>query len=166
VPRVNKILVYPKRSGRNAPPAEVPADLARDFSEASAVIADSPQASAALSRRCLQQILVEHAGAQGRDLAQQIQSVLDRPGLPSYLAEALDAVRTIGNFAAHPIKSTHSREIIPVEANEAEWSLDILESLFDFYFVQPVKLEQRRSALTEKLQSAGKPALKRGVHDA
>jgi hypothetical protein len=33
----------------------------------------------------------------------------------------LDAIRTIGNFAAHPIKSTSSGEIVDVEPGEAEW---------------------------------------------
>jgi len=37
--------------------------------------------------------------------ADQIQEVLDSGKLPSNLAENIDAIRTIGNFAAHPIKS-------------------------------------------------------------
>jgi hypothetical protein len=58
------------------------------------------------------------------------------------------------------MKSTNSGEIIDVEAGEAEWCLDVLESLFDFCFVQPSALAAKRSALNQKLTDAGKPAMK------
>jgi len=78
------------------------------------------------------------------DLASEIQQVLDQRSLPSYLMESLDAVRIIGNFAAHPIKSQATGEILDVEQGEAEWNLDVLESLFDYFFVQPVALQRRK----------------------
>jgi hypothetical protein len=39
-------------------------------------------------------------------------------------------------------------------------NLDVLESLFDFYFVQPALLAAKKAALNDKLKSAGKPTLK------
>jgi len=68
-------------------------------------------------------------------------------------------VRLIGNFAAHPVKSQKSGEILDVEPGEAEWTLDVLEELFDFYFVQPAKLQAKRAALNAKLVEAGKKPL-------
>ena len=65
-----------------------------------------------------------------------------------------------GNFSAHPTKSTNTGEIIDVEPGEAEWNLDVLELLFDHYFVAPEKLKQKRAALDVKLAEAGKPPLK------
>jgi hypothetical protein len=49
---------------------------------------------------------------------------------------------------------------LPVELGEAEWNLDVLESLFDFYFVQPARAKAKRDALNKKLADAGKPPLK------
>ena len=72
----------------------------------------------------------------------------------------MDAVRHIGNFAAHPIKSTNTGEILPVESGEAEWNLDVLEGLFDFYFVAPAKLQNRKDQLNAKLKEAGKQPMK------
>jgi hypothetical protein len=43
-------------------PSEVPPEFANDYKEACLIIANSPKASAALSRRCLQNILREKAG--------------------------------------------------------------------------------------------------------
>ena len=153
-------LVKPKTVSRAPLPAEVPSEFATDYREACLVLADSPKASAALSRRCLQALLVDKGGATKRDLFGQIQQVVDSGRLPSDLAEGLDAVRNIGNFAAHPMKSTNTGEVIEVEPGEAEWNLEILEDLFDFYFVRPSRLREKKQRLNRKLQDAGKPPMK------
>lgn len=157
---ITKALVRPKAASRPPCPKEVPTHLANDYNEACAVIADSAMASAALSRRCLQAVLREAAKVKPSDLAKEIQEVLDSHTLPSYLAESIDAVRNTGNFAAHPMKSQHSGQVLDVEPGEAEWNLEVLEALFDFYFVQPALLKAKRAALDAKLKEAGKPPMK------
>ena len=155
-----RYLVRPRASVRPNPPPEVPTDFAQDYIEAALVLSDSPKSSAALSRRCLQHVLREKAGVKHADLAKEIDQVISSAKLPSHLAEAIDAIRNIGNFAAHPIKSTASGEILPVEPGEAEWTLDVLDGLFDFFFVQPALLQQKRATLNAKLASANKPPIK------
>ena len=93
-------------------------------------------------------------------MADEIQQLIDSGKLPSDLSESIDAVRNIGNFAAHPMKSQHSGEIIEVELGEAEWTLDVLEELFDFYFVRPALRAKKRADLDQKLAAAGKPPMK------
>lgn len=153
-------LFRPKSSMRPPPPAEVPKELADDYTEACLVLTDSAKASAALSRRCLQHLLREAATVKHGDLFEEIQQVLDSGKLPTHIAESIDAVRNIGNFAAHPVKGKSTGEIVPVEPGEAEWNLDVLEALFDFYFVQPALLKKKRDALNKKLQDAGKKPMK------
>jgi|SRR5579862_58395 len=145
---------------RNPAPAAVPSAIAEDYNEACLVFANSAKASAALSRRCLQTILREHGDVKRQDLSKEIDEVLASKQLPTYLANDIDAIRHIGNFAAHPIKSTSSGEIVPVEPGEAEWQLDLLEQLFDFYFVGPAESKRKRDALNAKLADANKPAMK------
>lgn len=156
----SRVLVRPKVPSRSPVPPEVPKEFTEDYTEACLVIADSPKASAALSRRCLQHILREKMGVVKGNLADEIEQVISSGKLPSHLAESLDAIRHIGNFAAHPIKSTSSGEIVPVEPGEAEWTLDVIEALFDFLFVQPEKIKKKRAALNQKLKDAGKPPMK------
>jgi len=154
------VLLWPE-SGSRTVPQEVSTnspELAADFLEAATVLTKSKKASAALSRRCLQFILTSKGGATKRDLADQIDEVL--PKLPSELAHNVDAIRHVGNFAAHPMKSTTSGSIVGVEEGEAEWLLDVLEELFDYYYVAPVKAAARRTALNAKLTAMGKPQLK------
>lgn len=174
--RIKKILmVYPKKNMRKPLPSFIDKTFLEDYNEACSVIDESPKASAALSRRCLQNILREKATIKrfdtknGKyvaekvtqsDLFKEIQQVLDMGNLPSNISDGLDAIRVIGNFAAHPIKSTNTGEIVDVETGEAEWNLEILESLFDYYFVQPKNIQDKKEALNIKLTNAGKPTLK------
>lgn len=153
-------LIYPKGISRAPLSEEVPDELAKDYKEACLVLNDSPKASAALSRRCLQHLLWEKAKIKKANLFQEIDEVLVSKILPSHLAEGLHAVRELGNFAAHPAKNTNTGEIVEVEDGEAEWLLDILEGLFDFYFVQPALLQKKKDALNQKLIDAGKKPIK------
>lgn len=155
------VLSYPRGRFDTTAVAALPAGLAADYREACLILTDSPKASAALSRRSLQNLLREKAGIQPGSLADEIQQVLDSKQLPPHLAESIDAVRTLGNFAAHPIKSEHTSEIVDVEEREAEWLLEILEHLFNFYFEEPRRQQELREALERKLESIGKPPLKK-----
>jgi len=156
----NRHTVKPLSSSRPPVPSEVDEKFAKDYNEASMILNLSSKASAALSRRCLQNILRDKAGVKPGNLANEIQQIIDSKSLPSHLSESIDAIRNIGNFAAHPLKSTSSGEIVDVESGEAEWLLDVLEALFDFYFVQPALLKLKKDALNKKLADIGKPPMK------
>jgi hypothetical protein len=153
-------LFRPRGSSRPPCPPQVSPNIAEDYKEACLVLPDSAKASAALSRRCLQNVLREKAGVKPGNLVDEIQQVIDSGKLPSHLSESIDAIRNIGNFSAHPVKSKVTGEIVPIEPHEAEWNLDVLESLFDFYYVQPALLRAKREALNKKLAESGKPAMK------
>ena len=159
-PREKPRMVFPFNSSRPIPAVvkEQSPHIASDYEEAASVLELSPKASAALSRRCLQAILSEKGNANQRNLVQQIEAVL--PSLPSYIADNVDAIRNVGNFAAHPLKEQATGQILDVEVGEAEWNLDVLDMLFDFYYVQPEIAKEKREKLNERLQSAGKPPLK------
>src|SRR5471030_63205 len=152
-------MVYPRTPSRQVP-AEVVDPYRQDFVEACTVLPYSPKASAALSRRCLQAVLRDKAGTTKKDLYDQIEEVISSRRVPSHIADDLHAVRNIGNFAAHLMKSTSTGSIVDVEPGEAEWNLDVLESLFDFYFVQPALSAKRKAELNKKLKDAGKPEMK------
>jgi len=151
--------VWPPTTARMPIPEKVPESLAKDYRAACRVLADSAEASAALGRRCLQHLLVENAGAKKKDLADQIDEVLTSKELPARLGSDLHAVRVIGNFGAHPIKSKSTGEIVEVELGEAEWNLDVLEGLFQHYYVDEARSQERRALMNAKLKDAGKPLL-------
>jgi hypothetical protein len=152
-----EIMIFPRTGGRNPAPKEVDDFIAEDYNEACLILNDSPKASAALSRRCLQSILRLKVSVKKSTLENEINEAI--PQFPSYIQDNLRAIQKIGNFAAHPEKSTSTGEILPVEPHEAEWCLDILESLFDFLYVQPAIAERKKDELNKKLQEIGKPTI-------
>jgi hypothetical protein len=58
------------------------------------------------------------------------------------------------------MKDTNTGAILPVEPHEAEWNLDVLDGLFDFYYVAPAKAAAKRAALNAKLQAGGQGPIK------
>ena len=157
--RNRSFLVYPKGGARPVPP-EVALPYRQDFNEACAILNDSPKSSAAISRQCLQLLFKTESRTAANDLAGEIDELLDSKVLPSYLAESLDAIRKICDFTAHPIKSTNPGTIVDASPGEAEWLVDVLEGLFDFYFVQPALLQKKRDVLNQRLKEVGRPASK------
>lgn len=164
--RAPGLVLWPQGAGRPIPHEVVTTSpqIAEDFREAVAVLPLSMKASAALSRRCLQAVLVDRGGVNPKDsLSRQIDQVLNT--LPNELSLNVDAIRNVGNFAAHPMKSENSGAVVDVEEGEAAWLLEVLEALFDFYYVQPARATKAREALNEKLQELGKPPIKGTTRD-
>ena len=135
-------IVYPLSAPPKSVAMGVPEHLKVDYQEAYQVLPVSPKASAALSRRVLQAILVEQ-GYVGTNLSKQIDTVLKdakpEKALPPGIRTTVDAIRNFGNFSAHPVTDVTSLQIIDVEPEEAEWCLQIVERLFVHYYVRPAE---------------------------
>jgi hypothetical protein len=151
--------LYPKCFQKVVDPL-VPDYYRNAFNEANAVLSISPKASAALSRRLLQSLLRDEYQIIDKDLVKQIEKFIERHDIPSDVSQAVDAIRNIGNFAAHPNKYKNTGEIVDVEVGEAEWLIEVLEALFDVKFIQPQQAQERKNKLNEKLASLGKPPMK------
>ena len=143
--------IHPKAINRKPVPPSVPDYIKSDYVEACMVLPCSPKASAALSRRCLQNIIRDKAGINKNNLSDEIQALIESNNLPSHISETLDAIRHIVNYAAHPNQCKNTGEILEVETGEAEFSLEMLESLIDFYYVLPESNRQRLEALEKRL---------------
>ena len=119
---------------------EVPDDLKSDYFEACEVLAISPRSSATLSRRIVETVL-RHQGYRQSTLSLQIKAVREESDsdkkLPTTLLKIVDAVRQFGNFSAHQAKSMTTLQIIEVEPGEAKLCLEIVEGLFEHYYVRP-----------------------------
>lgn len=136
-------------------PPEVIETYAKDYDEACFVLTDSPRASAALSRSCLQRLLREKTEGKADDLSGQIAQAVASKSLPPETRSTLAAVTDVSNLEANPLKNTHPGLILDVEPGEAEYLLDVLEVLFDYYFVKPAELKYRPGTPTdEDMQAA------------
>jgi hypothetical protein len=103
-------------------------------------------------------------GYKARDLAKEVDLLLNEPdpkkSLPHRLRETVDGIRNFGNFSAHPIDDKTTLQVIDVEPHEAEWCLQILEDMFEYFYVGPAAAKARKAALDAKLAAAGKPPSK------
>ena len=160
-PPLAEYRAYPRIELRSLVGDEVPAELKQDYIDACNVLPVSAKASATLSRCVLQAILADQ-GYENGNLSDQIGRALadDSPGkaLTSSIRSSIDAVRHLGNLAAHPTADKDSLEILEVEKGEAEWCLDTIEALFEHYYSsESPEAKKRLAALNAKLDRAGKP---------
>jgi hypothetical protein len=155
--------IYPIGANRGSVPPDVPPNIAQDYVEACNALPISAKASAALSRRCLQNMLHAHS-YKAKDLSKEIDLLLNesdpKKALPHKLRETVDGIRNFGNFSAHPIDDKTTLQVIDVEPHEAEWCLEIIEELFEHFYVGPAAAKAKKAALNAKLKAAGKPLSK------
>lgn len=137
---------------------DVPADLAGDYHTAARILADSPEASAAISRRLLHRFLADYAGAGGGGLADQVRRAAAADDMPAYLREALQTLSRVADLASDGQKSLHPEALVTPQPGEPEWLLDVLQSLFELYFVQPARMRRKLDALEERIGPLDAPA--------
>lgn len=148
-------IIYPSESHILNLPSEIPEAYRKILTEANLVLPYSPQASAALSRKGLQQVL-HYLEIKDIDLYKEIDKYIEQIKPPSYILDYIHFIRQIGNMAVHPWKNKISGEVIEVTEEEAILSLKIFETILDFHFVQPEKTKAMLEKTNHKLAAAGK----------
>jgi hypothetical protein len=117
--------------------------------------------SAVLSRKILGDLLEKYANRKEYNLASRIDKFIEDKSHPSHVRENLHHLREIADFAAHSHTDQQEGTTIDVDHDEAEWTLDIIDSLFDYFIVRPEKDRRRREAFEAKMQKAGRKPLKK-----
>jgi hypothetical protein len=155
---IQQEILYPKNINRKVEP-EVPDNYRKDYLEAWSILYLSPRGSAVIIRRILQDVLHNEFDIKCKNLFQEIKKFIHEKDAPPHLKHMIDAVRSIGNFAAHPIEDIHTYEIVDVSVGEAELLIHLLDELFDFVFVQPKRMSLKRHEINEKLIASNKPLM-------
>lgn len=91
----------------------------------------SPKASATLARRCLQGMIRDFWGISDKTLYKEINALENK--VSNEVWDALNAIREIGNIGAHMHQDINV--IINVEADEAKILIELLELLFDEWYI-------------------------------
>lgn len=131
-----------------------------DYLEAAAILDASPRMSAVLSRRILADLLKQYGKLDNHNLSRAIDAFIENTTHPSIVRENLHHLRELGGVGAHTQTDATTGEIVNVSPEEAEWTLGVLDSLFDYFIVGPEKNRQRRAALDQKFQAAGRKPIK------
>lgn len=150
-------------------PDYIPLAIREDYQESCLIRDLSPKASATLARRCLQGMIRDFCQISKKTLDQEIRvlkDLVDQDNAPKGVShesvDAIDHVRTVGNIGAHMEKDVD--HIVPVEPQEAQMLIDLIESLFDEWYIARHKRQERFSGL--KALADQKKALKTGGNAA
>jgi len=112
--------------------------------------------SSVLSRRILGDLLEHYAQIKNNSVAKQIDIFSADTAHPRRLREGLHHFREVGDFAAHTQTDEQTNEIIDVDRDEAEWTLDRVDGLFDYFIVGPKQEAERLAAMDKKIADAGR----------
>ena len=141
-------------SGAKPQPDYIPQVIRDDYLEACRIKDLSPKAAATLCRRCLQGMIRDFAKISGRTLYDEITALkaeVEAGTAPQSISpesvDAIEHVRGVGNIGAHMEKDIGV--IVPVDPNEAQILIELIESLFEEWYVR----RHRRKALFNSVKT-------------
>lgn len=125
-------------------PDYIPFQLRNDYEEASAIVELSPKASATLSRRCIQGIIRDFWKVNKGRLVDEVNAIEDKVDPLTW--KSIDAIRKVGNIGAHMEKDINL--IIDVDPKEANLLIQLIELLFEEWYIHRYEREQKLKAIT------------------
>ncbi|WP_321301028.1 DUF4145 domain-containing protein [uncultured Sphaerochaeta sp.] len=130
-------------------PEYIPEAIRQDYEEACSIINLSPKASATLARRCLQGMIRDYWGITKSRLVDEINALNGLVDKDTW--SAIDAIRKIGNIGAHMEKDVNI--IVDIEPFEAELLIQLIEDLFQTWYVTRYEREERLKKIQALAQS-------------
>jgi hypothetical protein len=144
-------LARPRYPGPYVDPA-IPEPYRTSYLEAAAILDISPRMSGVLSRRILADLLEEFARLEDYSLEKRIGKFAeDDLSLPPLFRGNLHHFREIASFGTQ-IQKDDQAQIVDVDKEEAEWTLDLLDRLFDYFILTPQRDREMRSRLDAKIK--------------
>lgn len=118
----------------------IPESVCNDYKEACLIKELSPNASAAISRRCLQTIIRDYWGIKKNTLNEEIQELSkinneEKGHVNPMVIKAIDKIRKLGNIGCHFEKQENS---LPsdVTLHEADQIIHLIEYLIKEWYIQ------------------------------
>jgi hypothetical protein len=98
---VDNRMVYPDQVTVPSPNADLEEDIQQDYLEAARILERSPRGAVALLRLAIQK-LCQQLGQPGKNINDDIATLVKDGEIPQRVQQALDIVRVVGNNAVHP----------------------------------------------------------------
>jgi hypothetical protein len=140
-------MVWPHPNEAPPPNADLPEDVAADYSEAGDIVNASPRGAAALLRLAIQKLCI-FLGEPGKNINSDIASLV-RKGLDPRVQKMLDVVRVIGNNAVHPGEID-----LRDDRGTAERLFVLVNMIADIMISQPKAVEEMYSGLGQNALDA------------
>jgi hypothetical protein len=130
-------------------PDYIPEGLRNDYAEACSIAQLSPKAAATLCRRCLQGMIRDfwQVDTKSNRLWDEMKAIKDKVDPDTW--GAIVALKDLGNIGAHMEMDVDT--IVDVEPREAGLLIELIESLFEDWYIQR---EQRRKRNADLMAAA------------
>ena len=108
--------------------------------------------------------ILEHQGYRKGNLSNKICIAISEGNLPGSVQGALHTGRAFGNFSVHPPGNHSLVATTDAEKREADWFLDLIERLIDYYYTNPAQedaIAAKNASMANRakeLKEARKPA--------
>jgi hypothetical protein len=155
---IQEQVIFPTTNNRADLSEEVPKSLRELYLEASSIEHISPNGSAFLTRRILEQTLRQHFKKPRAKLSDSIEEFIAKETASADLHRMMHDIREFGNIAGHPAQDQDG-DWTSVDINEATYTLDVVAEVLDHIFVKPAhRLEMRQR--WESKKRGEKPSVK------
>lgn len=94
-------MLYPDFGSAPLPAEDMPEDVKKDYEEAARIFIKSPRGAAALLRLGLQKLCI-HLGEKGKNINDDIRSLVEKGVFSGQVVKVADTLRITGNNAVHP----------------------------------------------------------------
>ena len=146
---IQERVIFPATSNRIDLSEEVPESLRDLYREASSIEHLSPNGSAFLARRILEQTLRKHFEKPRAKLFNLIEEFLDKETAPGALHQMMHDIREFGNIAGHPAQDQQG-DWTAIDSIEASYTLDVVAEVLDHIFVKPARRSEMRKRWESK----------------
>ena len=136
----------------------VPEPFRTDYLEAAGILEQTPRMSAVLSRKIVFDLLEQYASIAEYTLKKSLDKFVPDTTHPARIRENLQHLREIGDFGAHTQKDGVG-QVIEVSRVDAEWTLDLIDGLFDYFIIEPSRHQKLRASWDENLREAKRTAI-------
>lgn len=136
-------------------PEYIPKYLREDYYEAYKIIELSPKSSATLTRRCLQGMIRDFWNIKKSRLIDEIKELENKAEIDFETKRIMEILRKFGNSGAHLEKDVNL--IIDIKKEDAKILLNLLEELFQNWYIAKHEKEERLKRLEMKLGENKKP---------
>ena len=135
-------------------PDYIPAPIKKDYEEACKIANLSPNASAVLSRRCLESMIKNFCEIKENSLYQSIEKLNSKlennqapKGVTEETIEAIDSIRRMGRIGAHMKEPTGM--LVDIDPEEAILLVELIEMLFKEWYVARNDRQERLNKIKQ-----------------
>lgn len=146
---VSFIMLYPLTATAPMPSEDLPEDCKWEYLEARDIAARSPRGAAALLRLSLQ-MLCKNLGLPGKNINDDIQTLVNDRNLSEMVQQALDAIRVVGNNAVHPGE---------LDIHDEPETVGILFELVNIIVDEMISKPNKAKSMFDRLPAGAKAAI-------